>query len=88
MSGNGVLPISQVPLDCPVCPAKPLFHPMSIRVDPNHFNVFPASFPSFLITHPNPVPADQRLTCCAYFIPVSFVIISLFSLPIYIPADQ
>jgi len=29
-SANGVFPISQVPLDCPVCPMKPLFHPVSI----------------------------------------------------------
>jgi len=68
---NRVFSISQVPLDCPVCPAKPLFHPMSIWVDLNHFSAFPASFPSFLIIHTNLVLADQWLICCAYFIPIS-----------------
>jgi len=87
-STNGVFPISQVPLDCPVCPVKPLFHPMSIRVDPNHFSAFPAFFSSFPITCPNPVLADQRLIRCAYSILVSFVIISLFPLPICISTDQ
>jgi len=87
-SRNGVFPISQVSLDCLVCPAKPLSHPMSIWVDPNHFSAFPASFPSFPITCPNSIPADQWLICCAYSIQVSFIIISLFPLPICIPADR
>ena len=87
MSINGVFPISQVSLDCLMCPAKLLFHPMSIQVDPNHFSAFPAFFPSFPTTCPNLVPADQWLICCAYSIPVLFVIITLFSLSICTPAD-
>ena len=59
MFGNGVFSISQVPLDCPVCPAKPPFHPVSIQVDLNHFSVFSALFPLFPIAYLNPVLADQ-----------------------------